>query len=494
MADDLDVEALLEAPFMDKSQSVSNGKEESRKEEREDKKRRDRSRSGERRRRHRSSSRERHSSRRHSRREHRSRSRDSDRDRERERRRRSRSRDRERRKSPSRSRRDRDRARSGDRRHRSRSPGKSRSSSRREFYSRHLFRLARSPSPPVSEADRDRRTVFVMQLAARLRHREFLDFFSTAGRVREAKIVADRNSRRSKGVGYVEYYHEDSVPQALALTGQKLLGIPVIVQPSEAEKNRLAAQQEAAASADVVYHRLYIGSVHFNLTEDDLRQVFEPFGPLDFVNLHRDPETGRSKGFAFIQYKNTEDAKHALEKMNGFELAGRTIKVGLVTDKGSNINYNLDDGDVAGLTLTSQSRVELMQKLARDSGLPTMRSQHNSPSSSSTSSAQPIAPVVMPSRTILLKNMFNPDEETEPNWQDELKEDISEECSKYGKIVHIELEPDSLGEVYMKFDSIDSAQNAISSLNGRWFAARQISAVFVPEMLYNVRFPRAANL
>ncbi|KAK9727346.1 Phosphatidylinositol-3-phosphatase SAC1 [Basidiobolus ranarum] len=402
MADDLDVEALLEAPFMEKSQTILNGKEDKAKDSsREEKKRTDRSRSSERRRRHRSSSRDRHSSRRHSRREHRSRSREPSRGRDRDRRRRSRSRDRERKYSPSnsRSKRDGDRRRSEDRERRSRSPVKSRSSSR----------LVRSPSPPVSEADRDRRTVFVMQLAARLRHREFLDFFSTAGRVREAKIVADRNSRRSKGVGYVEYYHEDSVPQALALTGQKLLGIPVIVQPSEAEKNRLAAQQEAAASADVVYHRLYIGSVHFNLTEDDLRQVFEPFGPLDFVNLHRDPETGRSKGFAFIQYKNTEDAKHALEKMNGFELAGRTIKVGLVTDKGSNINYNLDDGDVGGLTLTSQSRVELMQKLARDSGLPT-QSQQDSPASSSISSGPQIVPVVMPSRTVLLKNMFNPDE------------------------------------------------------------------------------------
>lgn len=49
------------------------------------------------------------------------------------------------------------------------------------------------------------------------------------------------------------------------------------------------------------YHRLYVGSIHFNLTEDDLKQIFEPFGPLEFVNLHKDPETGRSRGFAFIQ-------------------------------------------------------------------------------------------------------------------------------------------------------------------------------------------------
>jgi RNA recognition motif-containing protein len=49
------------------------------------------------------------------------------------------------------------------------------------------------------------------------------------------------------------------------------------------------------------YHRLYVGSLHFNLTESDIKQVFEPFGELEFVDLHRDPMTGRSKGYAFVQ-------------------------------------------------------------------------------------------------------------------------------------------------------------------------------------------------
>jgi RNA-binding protein 39 len=48
-------------------------------------------------------------------------------------------------------------------------------------------------------------------------------------------------------------------------------------------------------------HRLYVGSLHFQLTEDEIKQVFEPFGELEFVDLHRDPATGRSKGYCFIQ-------------------------------------------------------------------------------------------------------------------------------------------------------------------------------------------------
>ena len=56
-----------------------------------------------------------------------------------------------------------------------------------------------------------------------------------------------------------------------------------------------------AAPADLSQHRLYVGSVNFDLAEDDLKQVLEPFGPIEFIKLHRDAETGKSKGFAFVQ-------------------------------------------------------------------------------------------------------------------------------------------------------------------------------------------------
>jgi RNA-binding protein 39 len=50
------------------------------------------------------------------------------------------------------------------------------------------------------------------------------------------------------------------------------------------------------------------------------------------------------------------------------------------------------------------------------------------------------------------------------------------------------------GDIYMKFDSVSSAQAAVNGLNGRWFGGNQISAVFILDMFYNVRFPKAANL
>lgn len=103
-------------------------------------------------------------------------------------------------------------------------------------------------------------------------------------------------------VGYVEFKNEESVPQAIQLTGQKLLGIPIIAQLTEAEKNRQARNPEATSSNNhgAPFHRLYVGNIHFSITESDLQNVFEPFGELEFVQLQKD-ETNRSRGYGFVQ-------------------------------------------------------------------------------------------------------------------------------------------------------------------------------------------------
>jgi len=157
-------------------------------------------------------------------------------------------------------------------------------------------------NPEITDDERDSRTIFVQQLAARARTKDVISFFSQAGEVRDATIVKDRISGRSKGVGYVEFKELESVDKAIALTGQKLLGIPIIAGLTEAEKNRQARKNEGmpTPSNGIPFHRLYVGNIHFSVTEDDLNQVFEPFGELEFVQLQKE-EMGRSKGYGFVQ-------------------------------------------------------------------------------------------------------------------------------------------------------------------------------------------------
>ena len=64
----------------------------------------------------------------------------------------------------------------------------------------------------VSAEERDARTVFIMQLARNVTIRDIMDFFSKVGQVLDVRLISDRNSRRSKGIGYVEFTDKSAVP------------------------------------------------------------------------------------------------------------------------------------------------------------------------------------------------------------------------------------------------------------------------------------------
>jgi RNA-binding protein 39 len=97
------------------------------------------------------------------------------------------------------------------------------------------------------------------------------------------------------------------VPKAIELTGQKLKGVPIIAQHTEAEKNRASRVVDATASSaanGAPFHRLYVGNIHFSVTEADLSAIFEPFGELEQVTLQKEEVAngvGRSKGYGFVQ-------------------------------------------------------------------------------------------------------------------------------------------------------------------------------------------------
>jgi len=267
----------------------------------------------------------------------------------------------------------------------------------------------------------------------------------------------------------------------LAMNGKILCGMPIVVQLTQAEKNRLAALTRSQQPIPELPNRVYVGNLHANIGEDDLKALFEPFGDVILVNIIRD-NTGVSKGYGFVEYKKSENVKKAIELMNGFELAGRPLRVGIVNEKEqtsvqSYDNIGFDDGDLGGLVLNPHTRALLMANLNRDRAIqtppmPTYIQQ----------------PTLVISRCLLLKNMFNPDEEEGLGWDQEIKSDVMEECSKYGQIQHIYVEQYSQGFVFVKFDSIESAQRAATALHGRWFAKKQIMVEYLPEAAYHTKF------
>ena len=72
---------------------------------------------------------------------------------------------------------------------------------------------------------------------------------------------------------------------------------------------------------------LFVGNMSFQTTEDDLNALFKPFGQVTRVHLVIDRETGRARGFAFVEMPNDEEAAKAMAALDGKELGGRNLKV-----------------------------------------------------------------------------------------------------------------------------------------------------------------------
>jgi RNA recognition motif-containing protein len=72
---------------------------------------------------------------------------------------------------------------------------------------------------------------------------------------------------------------------------------------------------------------IYVGSLSYNVTEEDLKQAFEAFGEVESVKIIKDMYSGRSKGFGFVEMPGNSEAQSAIESLNGKEMKGRTVKV-----------------------------------------------------------------------------------------------------------------------------------------------------------------------
>ena len=73
--------------------------------------------------------------------------------------------------------------------------------------------------------------------------------------------------------------------------------------------------------------KLYVGNLAFQTTSQELQQLFAQAGTVESANVVEDRDTGRSRGFAFVEMSTPEEANSAIEQFNGKELGGRALKV-----------------------------------------------------------------------------------------------------------------------------------------------------------------------
>jgi RNA recognition motif-containing protein len=73
--------------------------------------------------------------------------------------------------------------------------------------------------------------------------------------------------------------------------------------------------------------KLYVGNLSFNSSEQDLEDVFAEFGTVESVNIIEDRDTGRSRGFGFVEMSSDQEAQNAITELDGKEVDGRNLKV-----------------------------------------------------------------------------------------------------------------------------------------------------------------------
>nr|CAD2123908.1 unnamed protein product [Meloidogyne enterolobii] len=367
-------------------------------------------------------------------------------------------------------------------------------------------------SPPrdaqmdLTTEERDERTIFILQLARQTRPRDLEEFFSSVGHVRDVRIITDTKTRRSKGIAYVEFWEREAVPLAMGLNNQKLNGAPLIIQMSLAERNRVATNVTATTiglglGLSTGPIKIRVGNLHPNITDEMLGAIFEPFGRVDRCYVQKDP-TDITCNTGFVIFRHGEEGKRAMEQLNGFELAGRSIRVSTVEEnepattiikQEEQPTVSIKQEDVQVDETNSTSRLQLIANLAKsrsDVEVPKVTQEAIAAQQAHKQNVDNIPSFA--TQCFMLSNMFDLAKETEPGWDLDIRDDVVEECRNHGGCVHVYVDKASQqGNVYVKCPTVAIAHKSVVALHGRWFAGKVITANYVPVTSYHELFPDA---
>jgi poly(U)-binding-splicing factor PUF60 len=152
--------------------------------------------------------------------------------------------------------------------------------------------------------------------------------FQVFGPVKAVSLTFDPVTNRHKGFAFLEF----ETPEAAQLSIEQMNG--VILGGRNIKVGRPSNMPQAQPIIDQLteeaknYNRIYVASIHPDLTESDIQSVFEAFGKIKSCSLAKDTATGKHKGYGFIEYDTVRAAQDAINSMNLFDLGGQHLRVG----------------------------------------------------------------------------------------------------------------------------------------------------------------------
>ncbi|XP_069163984.1 poly(U)-binding-splicing factor half pint isoform X12 [Procambarus clarkii] len=178
--------------------------------------------------------------------------------------------------------------------------------------------------------------VYVGSISFELKEDTIRQAFVPFGPIKSINMSWDPVTQKHKGFAFVEY----EMPEAAQLALEQMNG--VMIGGRNIKVGRPSNMPQAQTVIDEIteeanyYNRIYIASVHQDLSESDIKSVFEAFGKIKQCMLTPGTTPGKHKGYGFIEYENSTSAQEAIASMNLFDLGGQYLRVGkAITPPGS---------------------------------------------------------------------------------------------------------------------------------------------------------------
>ncbi|XP_041718066.1 poly(U)-binding-splicing factor PUF60-like isoform X3 [Coregonus clupeaformis] len=152
--------------------------------------------------------------------------------------------------------------------------------------------------------------------------------FAPFGPIKSIDMSWDSVTMKHKGFAFVEYEIPEAAQLALEQMNSVMLGGRNIKVGRPGNIGQAQPIIDQLAEEARAYNRIYVASVHPDLSDEDIKSVFEAFGRIKSCTLARDPTTGRHKSFGFVEYDKPQSSLDAVSSMNLFDLGGQYLRVG----------------------------------------------------------------------------------------------------------------------------------------------------------------------